>query len=132
MQIIDIKFIVADISLCKQLVSLGVTNASCLAWEQDGSLVIAFDASEDAVPAFTMDELGIALGGSIDLPCIAKPRPRPAPDEDIMWQYYYPDKSKEYKSAASACADVLIHCLKNQVLDLNAVNNRLERKFKPF
>lgn len=136
MQLIDLKLIAASPIECKRLVNLGVVKASALAWLSDGSLVAALDIPEEeqeaAIPAYTLEELAIGLGGSINLPALPQPRPNPNLNEDITWQFYYPEKAKQYSNAATAAAEALAYCIENNYLKLSAVNDRIERKFKPF
>lgn len=132
MQIIELKQLVANYLVCQELVTLGVIEAAALAWEPDGIIVNSMDASEQATPAYSLEELAIGLGNFFPLPGFAEPRPKAAPDEDITWLYYFPEISKSYANAASAAADALVYCIKNNLVKVEQVNKRIERKFKPF
>lgn len=135
MQIVDIKELVADRDLCKKLVDLGLIEASALYWSDRGSVEATANIIDEMMyycPAYTMEELLIAIGGTVFPPVLPEPRPKGNEDEDITWRFYFTDKFKEYRNGATAAADVLIYCLEKSILELDKVNNRLERKFKPF
>lgn len=132
MEIIDLKNLVADPLLCEELVSIGLQEAAALAWQVDGNVLPAMYAGEIKCPAYTLEELTICIGGGIPPPLLPEPRPRANKDEDITWLFYFTDKSRSYKNGASAAADVLLYCLKNGLLKIEAVNERLNRKFNPF
>lgn len=132
MQIIELKTVVANATVCRELLALGVINAAALAWEPDGVIVGSMDASEEAIPAYSLDELAIALGNFFPLPCLTPHRPKAAPDEDITWNYYFPEVGKTFENGASAAAAALVYCIEKGLLTAEKANNRIERKFKPF
>lgn len=132
MQIVELKLIVASQANCDKLVKMGVIDASALCWNNIGMVSAAIMEDNPVSPAYTMEELIIALGGSVLPPVLPEDRPRANENEDITFRFYFTDKFREYSNGADAAADVLIYCLENNILDLQAVNSRLERKFKPF
>lgn len=132
MQIIELKTVVANVTVCKELADLGVVKAAALAWEPDGVIVGSMDASEEAIPAYSLEELAIALGNLFPLPCLTPHRPKADPEEEITWNYYFPEVGRTFENGASAAAAALVYCIDKGLLTAEKANNRIERKFKPF
>lgn len=132
MKIIKSSHLFASQSICLQLVvDLGLVDASAFRYNRDGSIVPSFDAEEDSIPAFSFEELAIGIGNVIELPGLVEDRLRPNYNDDITWRYNFLKYQRQYPSGAAAAAELLVFCINENLLKVEHINERIERKFKP-
>lgn len=128
MQKIDSSLLVCTAEHAQTLLSLGIIPVACFCYEQmpEGfEFAGEYYGQEGAIPAWTMDELFILIGGSFVKPDLFNMGDWRMEVNMMQWAVYTPKSRKNAISGAQAAAMFLEHLLKSKEVKPEEANARL-------
>lgn len=154
----SLKQITAAPEVCQQLVDLGITPKAFF-WhllephpefeeDENGAIKMVWDTFQldgpeyernIVVPAWTMEELNVMLGGDYEKPDLAPQQYVQVKSEPVNKRTYFEYKfgifdlkgAKIWRSGAQGSAELLADALKRSQLKIDIVNERYSYFFKP-
>ncbi len=91
-------------------------------WEFGGEYV----GQDKAIPAFTMEELHVLIGGDYAKPDMYGKREWVEKVNMMQWKLYLPSKGKDYTNGAQASAALLEYLLNKKEIRAEDANARME------
>lgn len=120
--------IVCSAEWAKVLTGLGVEAVCCNVYERDGDdwfFAGEYQMQDDVLPAWTMQELAVAIGSDYILPQLLDRR-HYSKSVNMLQFFVAEDKKRhDFENGADACAFALSYLINHKEIKLADVNERL-------
>lgn len=132
---VNAEKIICASELVIELLKLGITPASHYCYEKgdEGGWEFAgeYVGQDDVIPAWTLEELQIYMGGEFAKPdLLSKAEWTRSTVNMLQYRTFFPDKMKTYPNGANAAADCLQYMLSNDIITVAEANERMEHFIK--
>lgn len=130
MKKINCELLVCTAEQAQQLIKLGIQAIGCFCYTPFDGDGLEFDGEyigqENAIPAWTMEEVLIMIGGDYNKPDLLSREDWTPNINMLQFALYLPEKRKDYKSGAQAAAELLRYLISKKEISPADANERLE------